>query len=146
MTELALNLAWAIIAVTSYALLFCRLANHETRGVRGVNRVQCFAALTCFLAILFPVISLTDDLHEMQATAEEASLSGAVIKRCATGLSSTPAQTSHSIVFIFTPYQTKVRWVVFGITGDLQLRPATPAMHPSAPGRAPPLFVALQFS
>jgi hypothetical protein len=146
MTELALNLAWAIIAATSYALLFRRLGNRGAWGARGVSRVQCIVALTCFLAILFPVISLTDDLHEMQATAEEASLSGAVIKRCAASLSSTPAQTSHSIVFVFTPFATKARWVVSGIVADLQLRPATPALHLSAPGRAPPSFVVLQFS
>jgi len=146
MTELALNLTWAIIAATSYALLFRRLANRGARGGRGVSRVQCIVALTCILAILFPVISLTDDLHEMQATAEEASLSGAVIKRCAPSLSSTPAQTSHSIVFIFASYATKARWVVFGIVADQQIRRATPALLPSASGRAPPIFVTPQFS
>src|ERR1700733_8156181 len=102
MTELALNLAWAIIAATSYALLFRRLGNRGAWRARGVSRVQCIVALTCFLAILFPVISLTDDLHEMQATAEEASTSGLVIKKCVAGRLSTPERTLHQVLFIET--------------------------------------------
>jgi hypothetical protein len=78
--ELALNLVWAIGAADSYGLLFHRLAICGAGNARGLSRCQCIVALTCFLAILFPVISLTDVLHEMQATAEAASPPGLVMK------------------------------------------------------------------
>lgn len=138
MVELALNLAWAIIAAASYAHLFRRLAARRATGVRGHSRIQCVIALTCFLAILFPVISLTDDLHEMQATAEEASPSVLVTKKCAASLSSTPAQTLHSVLVIFGLNATNVRWAFFGVVVDQQIHQATPGQHPSAPSRAPP--------
>jgi len=144
--ELALNLAWAIIAATSYALLFRRFAIRGTGLARGVSRVQCIIALTCFLAILFPVISLTDDLHEMQATAEEASPSGLAIKRCVAGLWSTPAQTLHPVFLIFAPYAANGRWVVLGVVTDQQIHRTTPGVHLSALGRAPPSFASLQIS
>jgi hypothetical protein len=78
--ELALNLVWVIIAVVSYVFLICRLAKYGVGDARGSRRARCILALTCFLATLFPVISLIDVLHEMQATAEEASPSGLVMK------------------------------------------------------------------
>lgn|SRR5579862_3266168 len=138
MVELALNLAWTIIAAASYALLLRRLATRGPEHACGPNRVQCIIALTCFLAILFPVISLTDDLHEMQATAEEACPCGALIKRCVASLSSTPAQTFHSIPFLFAPYPTNPTWVAVGRVADQLIRLATPDLQLSMPGRAPP--------
>jgi len=146
MMELALNLAWAIIAAAGYALLFRRFAIRDAGQLRGVSRIQCIIALTCFLAILFPAISLTDDLHEMQATAEEASPSGLAIKRCVAGLSSTPARILHPVLLIFAPYATNGRWVVLGVVADQRIHRTTPGVHLSAPGRAPPSFASLQIS
>src|ERR1700680_3569165 len=80
--ELTLNLVWSITAVVSYVFLICRPAKCGAGDARGSSRARCIVALTCFLAILFPVISLTDDLDEMQATTEEASPPGLVMKRC----------------------------------------------------------------
>src|ERR1700691_237610 len=112
MTELALNLAWAIIAATSYALLFRRLRNRGAWRARGVSRVQCIVALTCFLAILFPVISLTDDLHEMQATAEEASPYRLIMKRAGLKDASTAGQAVTQFVFIVSTFAIGVGWAV----------------------------------
>jgi hypothetical protein len=146
LVELALNLAWAVIAAASYALLFRRLAIRTAGHARGPSRVQCIIALTCFLAILFPVISLTDDLHEMQATAEEASPSVSATKRCAPSLSSTPAQTLHPVLLIFGPYATNIRWAVSGVVADQRIHSTTPGLHLAAPGRAPPSFAIPQIS
>jgi hypothetical protein len=145
MMELALNLAWAILAAASYALLFRRFAIQRMWHARGASQIQSVIALTCVLAILFPVISLTDDLHEMQATAEEASPSGAVIKRCVAGLSSTPARTLHPVLFVFTKYPAYARRVIFGLVEEQPIRRAIPRLHLSAPGRAPPDSVVPQF-
>src|SRR5580700_5129565 len=119
--ELALNLVWAIGAADSYAPLFHRLAICEAGNARGLSRGQCIIALTCFLAILFPVISLTDVLHEMQATAEEASPSGLVIK----GVWSAVGQLGRGLcilTFYFPHRLRNARWAVFGIMTAQQIQ------------------------
>jgi len=146
MMELTLNLIWAIIAAASYVLLFRRFAIRDAGNARGPSRAQCVIALTCFLAILFPVISLTDDLHEMQATAEEASSSGLAIKKCVAGHSSTRAQTLHSVLFVFAPFAAKGRWSVLGVVTAQRIQCTSPGLHLSALGRAPPCFAIPQIS
>jgi hypothetical protein len=136
--ELALNLVWAVIATASYSLLFRWLAIRGARNVRGPSATQCVIALTCVLAILFPVISLTDDLHEMQATAEEASASGANTKRCVTSRSSAPARSLHHLILIFAPMVTNARWAAFGIVSAQPVRRLSPGLHLSRFGRSPP--------
>lgn len=62
--ELILNLIWAILAVAIVRLWLCHAPN------KGTNRRTGFAALFLLLLILFPVISVTDDLQAMQNPAE----------------------------------------------------------------------------
>ena len=138
--ELALNLVWAIGAADSYALLFHRLAICEAGNARGLSRGQCIIALTCFLAILFPVISLTDVLHEMQATAEAASPSGLVMKGGVVSGWSTWARTLHSYLLLSAPFAANARWAVFGIMTAQQIQRTSPGLHLPAIGRAPPSF------
>lgn len=142
--ELTLNLIWAVIAAASYALLFRRLVIRDPGNARRLNRSQCIIALTCVLAILFPVISLTDDLHEMQATAEEASPSGLVMKKCVAGHSTTPAQSLHQAARIFTPFTMKARWAVLGVVAARQIHHPLPGVHLFAFCRAPPSFAVTQ--
>jgi hypothetical protein len=144
--ELALNLVWAVIASASYVFLFRRLAIRGARTARGPSQAQCVIALTCVLAILFPVISLTDDLHEMQATAEEASVSGTAIKRCVTSCSSTPAQSLHHVILISSPMVTNARWAATGVVPAQPVRRSTPGLHLSALGRSPPEFAGGEIS
>jgi hypothetical protein len=144
--ELALNLVWVIIAAASYARLFRDLAGRETRHSRVPSRSQCTIALTCALAILFPVISLTDDLHEMQATVEDASLSGIVLKKCVAGHSSTPERTLHQDDFIFTPFASNARWAVLGSVEAERLVRPTSVLRLSVLGRAPPYFTSIRIS
>jgi hypothetical protein len=62
--ELLLNLVWVLLA----ALMFClwmRFAPHA-----GVSPRLQFVALAVLLLILFPVISVTDDLQAAQNPAE----------------------------------------------------------------------------
>jgi hypothetical protein len=72
--ESLLNLAWAVLA----ALMFClwlRFSPHngltqqmQDRGVE--SRQMQFVALIILILILFPVISVTDDLQAIQNPAE----------------------------------------------------------------------------
>ena len=62
--ELALNFGWVLLA----ALMFCLWLRFGSRK-GGDGRMQ-FVALGILLLILFPVISVTDDLQAMQNPAE----------------------------------------------------------------------------
>ena len=67
--ELFLNLAWVVLA----ALMFCLWPQFAPRAFPGGRmkdwRLQ-FVALAVLLLILFPVISVTDDLQAIQNPAE----------------------------------------------------------------------------
>jgi hypothetical protein len=138
--ELALNLAWALIAAASYAQLFRYLARGAARNARDPSRAECIIALTCVLAILFPVISLTDDLHEMQATCEEASTSGLVIKKCVAGHLSTPERTLHQVLFTVTSVAANFRWTIVGGVAARQSTRNSTGPDLCAIGRAPPFL------
>jgi hypothetical protein len=67
--ELFLNLAWVALA----ALMFClwlRYASRTGPDRHIENRKAQFVALAVLLLILFPVISVTDDLQAIQNPAE----------------------------------------------------------------------------
>jgi nitrate reductase NapE component len=67
--ELFLNLAWVLLA----ALMVClwpRFAPRSGPGGRMKDRSMQLVALAVLLLILFPVISVTDDLQAVQNPAE----------------------------------------------------------------------------
>jgi hypothetical protein len=61
--ELLLNLVWFFLAAVALYAWGCRL-NHPQAQLRLV-------VLLCLLALLFPVISATDDLHAMNSEMED---------------------------------------------------------------------------
>jgi hypothetical protein len=62
--ELILNLAWALLAVLS----ICLWAHVERR--EGTARSPQIVALLILIVILFPVISVSDDIWALQSPAE----------------------------------------------------------------------------
>jgi len=89
--ELALNLVWLFLAVTSLVLAgrrLCRTA--ELRRLRA-GEWHSLIALCCALVILFFVISMTDDLHEQQIVSEDSRLC-----KLFAGNSGQDSQTKHS--------------------------------------------------
>jgi hypothetical protein len=71
--EVLLNTTWLMVAIA--ALLFWQVEMEGTAGRREHNRRYRFLALAVALVLLFPVISLTDDLHTEQAAMEDSSRS-----------------------------------------------------------------------
>jgi|SRR5579872_5310669 len=142
--ELALNLAWFIIALVSYALLARRLANVGTGHSRRVSRYQCIVALSSVLAILFPVISLTDDLHEMQAAVEEPSSSCVLMKKCGVNHPLAPIRASHQLHYINSQFVADVCWVAFGTPAGQVVVSRSAGFASSRFGRAPPSRVFFQ--
>ena len=65
--ELLLNLVWLLVALAS-AAKFAVWSLSAGRSRRFVVAV----ATVCVLALLFPIISITDDLHMKKAVVEEA--------------------------------------------------------------------------
>ena len=70
--EIFLNLAWLILACAAYGK-FAFWCARQPRGRRD-KKVLIALAVTCAVALLFPIISVTDDLHS-DATALEESTS-----------------------------------------------------------------------
>jgi hypothetical protein len=62
--ELVLNLGWALSAV----MFFCIWLRHSRQA--GADRRTQLVALAVLVLILFPVISVTDDLQALQNPAE----------------------------------------------------------------------------
>jgi len=142
--ELATNIVWAIVAAASYALFFRSLARQETEKRCGKSASTCFIALTCALLIVFPIISLSDDLQEAQITAEEAAPSGQIIKRCVASHSLYRSQTWHHVWLVFAPSAQKPHWKVSAMLTVRQNRCTLPSLHSRALGRAPPSLAVTQ--
>jgi hypothetical protein len=67
--ETVLNLVWALVVALMF-VLWLRLAPHNAPK-RGVDSPQVqFVALAVLIMLLFPVISVTDDLQAIQNPAE----------------------------------------------------------------------------
>ncbi|HMD85832.1 MAG TPA: hypothetical protein VKO18_14150 [Terriglobia bacterium] len=72
--EVLLNAIWLLVAAGAF--LFWRPAKFKgTPTDRGHGRSFGIVALACALVLLFPVISLTDDLHAEQVAMEDSSRS-----------------------------------------------------------------------
>ena len=85
--EVLLNLFWAMLAVPA-ALIWWR----ERRFARNLGH-RCFSpplvSLVCLLALLFPVVSATDDMQAMRGEVEESSPAKRVVKQSASAQSAT---------------------------------------------------------
>ncbi len=80
--ELSLNLFWLLLVVVS-VVVWRRKGSplHRPRRARGSR--HGLIALGCVLALLFPVISITDDLHAEQAIIEDSNPSKRAVRNSA---------------------------------------------------------------
>ena len=76
--ELLLNFLWLMLALP--ALLIWR---RESASALHPGRSRSFVLLGCLLALLFPVVSATDDLHALRPEIEESSPSKRAVKQVA---------------------------------------------------------------
>lgn len=77
--ELFLNLLWLMLALPAVVIW-----RHDVRSARASGRLcrsRSFVLLSCLLALLFPIVSATDDLHPTRAEIEESSPSKRVVKQ-----------------------------------------------------------------
>ena len=104
--ELLLNLLWLMLALAAVAVL--RHQPSSVRNSEGLGHLRFFLLLGCVLALLFPVVSATDDLHPINQEMEEFSASKRIVKPAPTakvplgGPHRTPA-VQPACVLLFTP-------------------------------------------
>jgi len=67
--ELLLNILWLMLALP--AVLIWRRQSACVRSSGKQSRSRSFVLLGCLLALLFPVVSASDDLHPISAEIEE---------------------------------------------------------------------------
>jgi len=142
--ELAFNAAWFVLTVASYVLLVRQLAIRGPEHADSTNRVRLFVALSCVLAILFPVISLSDDLQEMQAAVQENSAPRLVMRKSGIDVRSKLEQKLHHASFVVRSLVTGVGWVSPEGIAARQIADSVPGLQQSTPSRAPPGFLIAQ--
>ncbi len=138
--EALLNLAWILLAVTMLAHWW-RLHRQEAvcpRCARRFGRRTQFIALCVLLLILFPVISVSDDLLAAQYTTET---DGSVRKHhagcCTAHATTTPAPAQAAVAAFQLPMPSSVKV-------ELPLGHSLPALNPafySIENRPPPATV-----
>lgn len=75
--ELLLNLAWLLVAIATVTL-WVRQSRRGTSGALSLCLQSI--ALVCALAVLFPAISATDDLHATQLAVEASDVARKVLR------------------------------------------------------------------
>ena len=73
--EVLLNTIWLLVAIGAFLLWRPERSRKARPSPRPRQTLSQFLALACALVLLFPVISLTDDLHAEQAAMEDSSRS-----------------------------------------------------------------------
>jgi hypothetical protein len=128
--ELALNLVWVLLAALALG--------RWSRGRHTVSSLSQLIALACMLALLFPVISATDDLHAMRPEIED-SASNKRLKQAIVGKAFGLQMTHSPAALLVAPF------VVFrpGESSRLVIPVYTPAFSLCScmvkSSRAPPL-------
>jgi len=106
--EVLLNAIWLLVAMGTF-VFWCPRRRRGTRSDREHDLSFVMLALAVALVLLFPVISLTDDLHAEQAAMEDSSRSVMkarhMVQACLrAGTSSLMAVVSHAPFSAATPY------------------------------------------
>lgn len=85
--ESLLNIVWLMLVLS--AVLIWRRVPKSVRISPYLQRTQFFVLLCCLLALLFPVVSATDDLHAAQSEVEESGVAKHTVKQSACSKSPT---------------------------------------------------------
>lgn len=130
--ELILNLGWLLLAVAGCHLWWPR---QRRAGAESARRFSGLVALGCALVVLFPVISVTDDLHAEQAVMEDSSARLSKI-RGSTPSAPSAGQTFPALTTALPSHPPDPGRVV----GRLLVRETSPRVGAVSPrfGRAPP--------
>src|ERR1700728_862797 len=76
--ELLLNLFWLMLALP--ALLLSRRVRRSARQSGQISRTNSMVVVVCLMLLLFPVVSVTDDLLALGLDMEESSATKSLVK------------------------------------------------------------------
>ncbi len=134
--ELSLNLLWLLLAVASFALVGRGRGNRTLAGWHSWRRTF---SLACALVILFPVISVTDDLHAEQAVMEDSNPTKRIGKSCsAPGAALNPDRSSLPFLLVATGLLPRPSLRLLGLTVLQEIRFLAAAPAGRTNPRAPP--------
>lgn len=129
--ELFLNFVWVLLFIPAWWVW--------RRNGRNINSLRCFLTLACALAILFPVISATDDLHAAPQAMEESSSTKRTLKH---------GTVDRAQNHFYSPPARVTLAASFPLLNELGANlPVTPFSLPETSGRgiigdrAPPIFL-----
>lgn len=137
--ETALNLVWLVVTLAVLGLWRFRWTGARRKPGHDV-RLEA-VAMICILALLFPVISLTDDLHPevvpVEASSSKRSLCLLAAPSTHAGSSAQTSSPQHFVFFNSRNLSARFELAFAGYVSDLR------ATHPFSaarvsPGRAPP--------
>jgi hypothetical protein len=134
--EVLFNAMWLLVAIGAF--LFWRPERfRHCSAERADSRFLGILALACALVLLFPVISLTDDLHAEQAPMEDSSRS--IIKARNMVQGCLRASRSPIVATIATaPYSADALHVFFGSVLMIRTRVLCLTLTCPHEGRSPP--------
>jgi len=139
--ETILNLVWLIVTVAAIWLWRFRWSASRSNPSQS-TRMEA-VAMVCFLALLFPVISLTDDLHPEIALVDAGSgkRNACLIAASAPHVrAATLNLGSHSALGLVSKFFATVNLSVAQISA--LVHPGDPtSLTGSSPGRSPPSFL-----
>jgi hypothetical protein len=137
--ELLFNTFWVVVSLGAFALWFPRKDSSSACGARNAERLQISAALAMALVILFPSISLSDDLHAENAVMEESSRS-AVKARQLTQKCLHAGKSLAPLTAIITESFSAAIGLVVGRVFPPEARLLRSAPVRPSQGRSPPFF------
>lgn len=138
--ELGLNLFWLLLALSSFALWQRQRSRTERRSRHRKGSPRSLLALGCTLAVLFPIISITDDLHSEQAIMEDSNSSKRTLKNLgASHASPNSGKFSHPSPQAVPPGLPSFSDRILGCVTPAEVQLATSVLGSSSEGRGPPL-------
>jgi hypothetical protein len=136
--ETLLNLVWLAVTVAAIWLWRFRWTGSR-RNPRFSTRVEA-VAMVCILALLFPVISLTDDLHPETVAVDAASgkRNACLIAASASHVRSATVGSGTQLMVGMTSRRiAAVNWIFSEFTSTFKLLISSYLANDS-PGRSPP--------
>lgn len=130
--ELGLNFLWLLLAAGAFLLWGRGVARPPSR-----RRALRLAALASALALLFPVISVTDDLHPQQAVMEDSNPSKRTLKAASQAPVHVPRLRHPLIAEAVAVFSLPVLMVLESI-GEAFVPSSSSCAVDSHRGRAPP--------
>lgn len=141
MLELFLNVAWGLIAAATFVVWVRHKAALRQNGARILRIELC--ALCCALALLFPAISATDDLHAAQLALETSDQSHKFLKRINRINASAGGDWLHSLpALLLAVYAAFRHAAVRTCVVHFQFSAPAAGFFSNVEARAPPLLLA----